>query len=333
MHYWSWGADDCLYVVSCDGSNFGHPWARGALLKIKGTPPGHKVEQVSDFPGFEISDHNEQRRYPSGVLAVDNMLYVSVAEYVSDGHILFWPHYGVVAIMASDDGGQTWINIPDKDSTSRFLGPRYAAIQFVGFGPGYTQVPAALGDHVYGISNDDNWESGNHVFLARAPRDNITDRKNWEFCTGGDSWVAHEDMATPIFSDPGHVSHPDMVYNPVLKRYFLSIFSDCVVHSPATPNDTARKLWDKQTELQIYESPDIWGPWFLVYSESPWEGPDHAPYCPRMPGKWISEDGLSGTMIFSGDWMTTKEYYGLVTRSFRMIPITHPHATALPRHL
>lgn len=320
MHFWAWGRDDAVYVVSCDGANFGLPWARGALLRATGIPPDHQVEQVSDFPGFALRDRG-QRRYPSGIAAIDGCLYVAVAEYSADGPGLLWPHFGVIAIMVSEDDGRSWQNIPDKDSSSRFLGPRFAALQFVGFGPGYTGVPAALGDYVYGVSNDENWESGDHVFLARVPRKQVLTRSAWEFYAGdgtGPAWTTEEDEAKPIFADPGHVSHPDMVYNPVFDRYLLSVFSDVVVHSWDTPNEIAEQTWDKQTELQIYEGSAPWGPWALVYCESPWEGPDHTPYCPRIPGKWLDSDGLGGVMLFAGDWTTTAAYYGFMTRRFRI---------------
>lgn len=326
MQFWAWGSDDTVYVVSCDGENFGLPWARGALLRVTGVPPNHKVEQISDFPGFELRDRN-QRRYPGGIAAVDGRLYVAVAEYTADGPGLLWPPSGVIAIMASEDGGKTWLNIPDKDDMSQFLGPRFAGLQFIGFGPGYTDVPSTLGDYVYGISNDGNWESGDHIFLARVPRDRILTRSDWEFyAANGDGltpcqpvWTKEEYEAMPVFSDPGHVSLPDMVYNPSLERYLLTVFSDRVVHLWDTPNEIAERTWDKQTELQVYEGPAPWGPWALVYCESPWEGPDHAPYCPHIPGKWLSNDGLSGAMLFAGDWTTTGEYYGFMTRTFRLL--------------
>ena len=209
---------------------------RGAHC-LAGIPPNHKVEQVSDFLGFELRDRGTHRRYPSGIVAVDGVLYVAVVEYDTDGPSLLWPHYGVIAIMASTDGGRAWTNIPDRDSTSRFLGPRFTGLQFVGFGPGYADVPSALGGYVYGISNDDNYESGNRVFLARVPRDEVLFRGAWEFYASAGAgflpcqpaWTKSEDEARPIFIDPGHVAHPSMVYCPVLERYLLTVFSDRIV--------------------------------------------------------------------------------------------------------
>ena len=238
-------------------------------------------------------------------------------------------HGGVAALMFSDDYGQTWQNVPDEQ-TPYFLGPRFAALAFVGFGPGYTGVPDWLGDYVYAISNDENWESGNHAFLARVPKDHVLDRAAWEFYGGGRDannpvWVQDEADARPIISDPGHVGHPTMTYNRGLGRFILAFGSDIVPHSFAMPRDFARARWHRQRELQVYEGPTPWGPWYLVHYDPNWEG-EHVAYLPQLPSKWLSDDGLTGTMLFSGDYSMVKRppdhesYYGFMTRPFRFIP-------------
>jgi hypothetical protein len=60
--------------------------------------------------------------------------------------------------------------------------------------------------------------------------------------------------------------------------------------------------------LGIFESPEPWGPWFTVEyaSEETWFGHDYSESVPRncffwcFPVKWISEDGRSATMVFTG---------------------------------
>jgi len=84
-------------------------------------------------------------------------------------------HGGVASLMYSDDYGKTWNNAPEED-TPYFLGPNFAGLAFVGFGPGYSGVPERFGDYVYAISNDCNWEGGDNVYLARVPRDRVPDR-------------------------------------------------------------------------------------------------------------------------------------------------------------
>ena len=352
MHWWTWGDDDAIYCVDDDGHNFGGAWNFAHLLRVTGMPPHHEVEEVSAFPGLQRHSI-DKLRYVCGALAVDSRLYVAAYDYnfddpgkevfhivdqrdvalpgAVDGYFInaLSQHGGVAAMIYSDDRGQTWQNLPDAQ-TPYFLGPRFAAPAFVGFGPGYTGVPEALGDYVYAISNDENWEGGNHVFLARVPRDRVLEREAWEFYTGGRDgpevvWTPDEDAARPILSDPGHVGHPTMTYNAGLGRFLLAFGSDIVPHSFATPRDVARQRWHRQRELQLYESPAPWGPWYLVHYDPNWEG-EHVAYLPQIPSKWLSDDGLSGTLLFSGDYSMVKRppgyesFYGFVTRPFRFIP-------------
>lgn len=354
MHWWAWGEDDAIYCVDDDGSNFGGPWHFGRLLRVTGIPPHHEVTEISRFPGL-LRYTPDKLRYVCGALAVGSRLYVAAYDYnfadpgkevytidmerqldvpmytPHDGFFVnaISQHGGVVALMHSDDGGQTWQNVPGEH-TPYFLGPRFAGLAFVGFGPGYSGVPEALGDYVYAISNDENWESGNHVFLARVPRERVLERAAWEFYAGGrdadnPQWSADEAAARPTLSDPGHVGHPTMTYNPALGRFLLMFGSDVVPHSFATPRSFAREHWHRQRELQLYEAANPWGPWYLVHYDPCWEG-EHVAYLPQLPAKWLGADGLSATLLFSGDYSMVRRpegyesFYGFMTRPFRLLP-------------
>jgi len=208
MHWWTWGADDALYVVDDDGNNFDFAPDWKNYLRVTGSPPHHKVVEISQFPGLKLTgpefgkngkrrvfndDENSNRtRYVCGSLAVGSRLYVAVYDYNNDVRgksrdfiDRISPNAGIVALIYSDDGGKTWENIPSKDQPNAekpyFLGQRFAGLQFVGFGPGYSDLPPDVAGYVYAISNDDNWASGDHVFLARAPLDQVLKRRAWEF--------------------------------------------------------------------------------------------------------------------------------------------------------
>ncbi len=355
MHWHAWGDDDALYFVDDDGANFGSKPHFANLLRATGNPPNFKLELVSQFPG--LKRHTvRQMRYVDGALAIGSRLFVAAYDYdfsdpgkeiyaLNDAQMdaplgnpndMFFVnaisrHGGVVALMYSDDRGQTWHNIPDAH-TPYFLGRNFAGLAFVGFGPGYSNVPAWLGDYVYAISNDESWECGSHVFLARAPRDKdrVLDRSQWEFYIGGahagnPTWSKDEAEARPILSDYGHVGHPTMTYNAPLRRFLLTFGSDVVPHSHATPRDFARAHWHRQREFHLYEGPSPWGPWYLVHYDPCWEG-EHVAYLPQIPPKWITRDGLSGTLVFSGDYSMVprpagyQSYYGFMTRPFRLVP-------------
>ncbi len=347
MHWHTWGDDDALYFVDDDGKNFGLPWNFAHLLRATGTPPDFRLEEISSFPELKRPSTLKKRRYVCGAVAIGSRLYVAAYDYDDDearGEPFWYSdaisrHGGVAALMYSDDYGKTFHNVPDPETDDAyFLGPRFAALAFVGFGPGYTRVPSFLGDFVYAISNDENWESGNNVFLARAPRDRLLDRLAWEFYAGDacgrrheePRWSSKEEEAMPILSDPGHVGHPTMTYNPALERFLLAFGSDAVPHVPGTPPEVVKATWHRQRELCIYEGPTPWGPWGLVHYDPAWEG-KHVAYLPQIPQKWLSHDGLEGWIVFSGDYghygekpREEESYYGFMTKPFRLVLAPKP---------
>jgi len=295
-------------------------------------------------------------RYVDGIIAVDSMLYVSIYDYdwnlegtlpyfnsirprmslfdpyggVKDSAMLenmylagsYSKNYGIAGIIKSTDFGKSWTNVPNA-TTQRFLGPKFAGLTFVNFGKGYTNVPATLYPYVYALSNDGSWETGDNVFMARVHKDSIIDRNAWQFLSSISEqnvpkWSKSEEESFSVFKDPGHVGHPTISYNKVLKRYILGIYSDVVPHVEK-PSKEAWSKWDKESELQLYESEYPWGPWKIFYNEKPWGGKKHSCYLPQIPNKWWSNDGLSGTLMFAGDYTGNNfEYYGLMTQSFHL---------------
>jgi hypothetical protein len=89
-------------------------------------------------------------------------------------------NYGIAGIIKSTDLGKTWTNVPNAN-TPRFLGPKFAGLTFLNFGPGYSDVPEHLSPYVYAMSNDGSWETGDHVFMARVHKDSIINRKHGNF--------------------------------------------------------------------------------------------------------------------------------------------------------
>lgn len=344
MHWHAWADDDALYFVDDDGANFGQPWNFAHLLRATGTPPDFRLEEVSRFPELKRPESLKYQRYVDGALAIGSRLYVAAYDYDDldeTGEREFWfvdavsRNGGIAALMYSDDYGRTWHNAPDPttaEETPYFLGPRFAGLAFVGFGRGYTGVPDRLGDYVYAISNDGNWESGDNVFLARAPRASVLDRGTWEFYAGeangrGEddaTWTTNEDATRPILSDPGHVGHPTMTYSAGLDRFLLTFGSDEVPHTWEAAPETIKATWHRRRELCVYEGPTPWGPWGLVHHDPYWEG-EHVAYLPQVPPKWLSVDGRSGWLVFSGDYghydgqpSDELNFYGFMTRPFRL---------------
>lgn len=339
MHWVAWTESGDLFTVDDDGQNFGSPWNFANLMHVEGTPPDHVVRLVSQFPELVRPDSMRFRRYVDGAVAVGSRIYVAAYDYDDEVpgfedslHVLDLtsPNGGVAGLMHSDDRGATWQNVPSPDITvdDYFLGPRFAGLAFVQFGPGATGIPEKYGDYLFALSNDGNWETGDHIFLARVPRDSVSDRSAWEFfASPGEgsvpaaepAWSRDENRARPILRDPGRIGHPTMTYLPGQDRFLLTYSTDSVPHTLNTPREVALSTWVKRTELLVFEGPSPWGPWGLVHHDDAWEHP-HTPYLPQVPGKWLDADGLGGWMIFSGDYTVPDcqgDYYGFMTRRFR----------------
>jgi hypothetical protein len=51
--------------------------------------------------------------------------------------------------------------------------------------------------------------------------------------------------------------------------------------------------------LTIYDAPEPWGPWTVAYSTNAWDvSPGESAH---FPSKWISSDGRTLHLIFSGN--------------------------------
>jgi hypothetical protein len=355
MHWWTWGIDDAVYTLEDDGQNFGGPYWYAHILKITGTPPNHRVETVTDFENYDFRQHIPKKlllRYVCGLVAVDSALYVCLYDYdwniapkpapfdslykrmkrhdpwmnVDSSlrvNVSFINKYsklgGVAAIIKSADGGKTWTNTPGENTPPLFSAD-FGPPAFLTFGKGNTETPQDLAPYVYAVSNDGSWATGNHVRMGRVHRDSIIHKQAWQFFgglsrKGQPRWVQSPETSTPILTDPGHAGHPTITYNKALKRYILLSFSDAVPHKEEAPLAMMHR-WDIASELQMYESRNPWGPWKVFHSERRWGGPDHTNYLPQMPSRWISGNGMNGSVIFSGDYTRDGAHYGFMTQSF-----------------
>ncbi|MCL2640670.1 MAG: hypothetical protein FWD53_07490, partial [Phycisphaerales bacterium] len=193
-----------------------------------------------------------------------------------------------------------------------FAGHFFGGPSFVNFGK---DNAGARDEYVYAVSSD-QWDNGSNLRLGRVPKDKIVTRGQWEWVAafaedGQPAWHADLSEAIPILSIHKSIGLPEMVYLKKVQRYLLLTWR---LHKDFSPDDG--------TDLLVFESPEPWGPFSLVHFEEYWEGKAFNPYCPRVPLKWMEDDGLTGWLQFSGSWGPEGQeagYYRSNVRKFKLL--------------
>jgi hypothetical protein len=131
-----------------------------------------------------------------------------------------------------------------------------------------------------------------NLILARVPKDQIMDRNAYEFFGGSNQqgeplWVSDIDKRRPVFSDPNGIGWGvRAVYDTGIKRYLLAVF-----HGPVSK--------DGDGSWGLFDAPEPWGPWTTVAYYKNWI--DSTPkFGFDFPPKWMSPDGKTLWMVFSG---------------------------------
>uniref|UniRef100_Q026T7 Beta-lactamase n=1 Tax=Solibacter usitatus (strain Ellin6076) TaxID=234267 RepID=Q026T7_SOLUE len=261
----TWGDDDAQYTSYGDGSGF-EPHVEKKLgmgfARISGGP--------GDYRGANLRSDGERTGggaaspKASGILIVDGVLYLWIR------------NVGNSQLLWSRDRGKTW-------QSGFKLETGFGSPAFLNFGRNYA---GARDGFVYTYSQDgpSAYESDNGVALARVAKDRIRDRAAWEFyeaagAAGRPVWTPDITHRGEVFQYPANCQRVDVVYNPGLGRYLMALGYD---HTGG---------WG------LFDAPEPWGPWTTVLHRQ-WDVPDTHGY--RLPAKWISPDGLTMTLVFSG---------------------------------
>jgi hypothetical protein len=212
----------------------------------------------------------------SGMLCVDGVLYMLVRN-ASDSQ-LAW----------SRDHAQTWDWCDWKFETS------FGAPTFLNFGKNYAGSRDGY-VYLYSHDHDSAYEPADRMVLARVPKDRIRDRQAYEFFKGLDArssplWTTDIRDRGAIFVNPGHCCRSGISYNAGLKRYLW-----CQI----LPDSTDERGPRYQGGFGIYEAPEPWGPWRTAFYTEAWDiGPGETA---SFPTKWMSEDGRTCHLVFSGN--------------------------------
>jgi hypothetical protein len=144
-----------------------------------------------------------------------------------------------------------------------------------------------------GTKNEDHPHySRTDMLLARIPLNDLLNRDAVEFFDGtpdNPSWTPHIDQAKPVFEDQNGVNaQVSCTYNKAISRYILL---------------TMHKVVGIKEGFGMFESERPWGPWRTVYYTN-----DLDELVPGLkvlinvsaPSKWISDDGKTFWLVFSG---------------------------------
>jgi CubicO group peptidase (beta-lactamase class C family) len=279
----TWADDDWLYGAYGDGNGF-EPFDKEklslGLARIEGTPGNFRGQNLRPLSLRSVGDGARGRK-ASGLLCFNGVLH------------LWMRNVGNSQLAWSSDHGATW-SCADWRFTNSFGCPT-----FVNYGRDYEGNRDGF---AYIISPDANdaYTVSDRFVLARVPLDRIHERAAYEFLASLDStnlpmWTTNLSQRSSILSRPGACYRPSVTFNPALNRFLL-------VH--ARPNSRSRDAAGKidvrfHGGLSAYEAPRPWGPWSLAFDADDWDvGPGDSA---SFPSKWISADGTTLHLVFSGD--------------------------------
>ena len=271
----TWGADDFVYTVYGDGRGF-EPFVPNKLslgiARVSGMPPEIRGENIP-APTAEAIGDGQRARKASGLLMLDDgTLYLLVR------------NVGNAQLGWSRDQGRTWEWADWKFDTS------FGCPTFLNFGRAYA---GARDDYVYIYSHDSDsaYQRADRMVLARVSKMHLRERAAYEFFVrqtddGSGEWTSEIEKRGGVFENPGRCYRSSVVYNAPLTRYLWC--------QTGAGEDTRFA-----GGLAIYDAPEPWGPWTAVYRTDKWDvGPGESS---SFPAKWISADGRTLHLVFSGD--------------------------------
>ena len=274
----TWADDNHLYACWGDGGGFDGTNSDGrvkmGVARIEGIPPNWKGYNV--WGGKDPESSQPAQEGKARPICVDGVLYLYAIKEDS---------WDKGRIFRSTNHGMTW-TWTDYDWEYLFKNST-----FLQYGKDYR---GARDNYVYIYFLV---EKKKHYGLARVPKDQIMKRTEYEVFAGLNArqkprWSKDTKEYKVAFDAPdgagwGH----QVMYHPILNRYLFT------------------KFHDKAGGWGIFDAPEPWGPWTTVayYDSGQWID-DKWKFCFSFNQKWMSADGKTMWMIFSG-WPEYDAYH------------------------
>ncbi len=332
--YPTWGSDGNLYSPWTDGTTNGViSWSSGFSNNGEVSGEGNPTRKATtgqaiiygndpmnlDVKVLELSQADPYPyggRYPCGSLIYNDIWYYGtyclspygVTRY--GDNIYNWPLLGpFVGFRYSKDYGKTWVETPHTPSKPIFnetgIGGypvKIGSPHFVDFGKNMQYSPdgkaylVAHGSDIVrsNVFYHNSWITGDQVYLLRITPsiENINVLSKYEFYAGKDEkgnplWTSDFKKIKPLLEWTGNMGCVTITYNAPLKKYLM-----CVTDG----GNTCSKM-----NTYILESSKLTGEWKLVtYMKNFGE----QAYFVNFPSKFISEDGKTAWLLYSGNYAT-----------------------------
>ncbi len=270
----TWADDDWLYTAYGDGNGF-EPRLKEklslGLARVGGNPPQVVAENLR-APALERKGDGARGRKASGLVMVDGVLY------------LWARNAGNSQLAWSADHGATWTWADWKLTTS------FGCPTLLNFGRNYEGARDEF-VYVYSHDSDSAYQRADRMVLARVPKDRLREQAAYEFFQELDAhglpvWTKAVSRRGAVLTSPGRCYRSTVSYNAGLKRYLWV--------QTGLGEDTRFA-----GGLAVYDAPEPWGPWTCVFATEAWDvGPGETA---GFPTKWISPDGCTLHLVFSGD--------------------------------
>ncbi len=270
----TWADDDALYTAYGDGRGF-EPFVAEklslGLARVTGVPPDIRGVNIRS-DSAEAHGDGPRGRKASGMLCVGGVLHMLVR------------NAGNAQLGWSANHGRTWTWAEWRFAES------FGCPTFLNFGRDYTGARDGF-VYVYSHDSDSAYTRADRFVMARVPTERLQDREAYEFfvrcgADGSPLWSRAIAERGAVFTNAGACYRSAISYHAGLRRYLW-----CQIG----PGGDTRYAGG----FGIYDAPEPWGPWTTAFHTDAWDmGPGESA---SLPSKWMSADGRTVHLVFSGD--------------------------------